>query len=118
MGGFNTRTSSNQAIILRNYSNPNPLWFDEDLELANMYKRSSKYLGENLFRSELVKFCCAQDLIICNTLTKWTNSSQMSCIHGIGSCVVDYVIYDIPIYNKLIDSTSSMTMILTLIIEL
>ena len=27
----------------------------------------------------------------------------MTCIHGLGSSVVDYVIYDIPIYKKLID---------------
>ena len=27
----------------------------------------------------------------------------MTCIHGLGSSVVDYVISDIPIYNKLID---------------
>ena len=27
----------------------------------------------------------------------------MTCIHGLGSSVVDYVIFDIPIYNKLID---------------
>ena len=68
-----------------------------------MYKRSSKDLGENLFRSELVKFCSAQDIVICNCLTKWPNSCRMTCIHGLGTSVVDYVIYDIPIYNKLID---------------
>ena len=27
----------------------------------------------------------------------------MTCISGLGSSVVDYVIYNIPIYNKLID---------------
>ena len=27
----------------------------------------------------------------------------MTCIHGLGSSVVDYVICEIPIYNKLID---------------
>ena len=81
-------------IFLSNYSNPNPLWLDEDLELVNMYKRSSEELGENLFRSDLVKFCSAQYLIICNGLTKWPNSSQMTSIHGLGNSVVDYVIYD------------------------
>ena len=75
MGDFNARTSSNQAILFINYSNPNPLWLNKDFELANMYKRSSEYLGEYLFGSELVKFCSAQDLIICNGLTKWTNSN-------------------------------------------
>ena len=103
MGDFNAQTSSNQVIILRNYSNPNRLWLDEELELANRYKRSSEDLGENLFGFDLVKFCSAQDLIICNGLTKWPNSSQMNCIHGLGSSVVDYVISNIPIYNKLID---------------
>ena len=67
------------------------------------YKRSYEDLGENLFGSELVKFCSAQNLIICNGLTKWPNFSRMTCIHGLGNSVVDYVIYDISIYNKLID---------------
>jgi len=52
MGDFNARTSSNQAIILSNYTNPNPLWLDEDIALASRYKRSSEDLGENLFGSE------------------------------------------------------------------
>ena len=55
MGDFNARTSSNEAILLSNYSNPNPLRLDKDLELANMHKISSEDLGENLFGSELVK---------------------------------------------------------------
>ena len=67
MGDFNAQTSSNQAILLSNYSNPNPLWLDKDIELANRYKRSYEDLGENLFRYDLVKFCSAQDLIICNS---------------------------------------------------
>ena len=93
MGDFNNRNSSSQAILLKNYSNPNPIWLDEDRELANRYKRSFEDLGENLFGFELVKFCSVQDLIICNGLTKWPNSSQVTCIHGLGSSVVDYVIY-------------------------
>ena len=36
MSDFNARTSSNQAILLSNYSNPNPLWLDEDITLASM----------------------------------------------------------------------------------
>ena len=48
MGDFNARTSSNQAIILSNYTNPNPLWLDEDIALASRYKRSYEDLGENL----------------------------------------------------------------------
>ena len=103
MDEFNAWTSSNQDILLRNYFNANPLWLDEDLELDNKYKRSFEYLGENLFRFELVKFWSSQDLIICNGLTKWPKCSEMTCILGLGSCVVDYVIYDILIYNKLID---------------
>ena len=31
MGDFNARTSNNQATLLSNYSNPNPLGLDEDL---------------------------------------------------------------------------------------
>ena len=74
MGDFNARTSRNQATLLRNHSNPNPIWLDEDLTLVGRYKRSSKYLGENLFGSKLVKLCSAQDVIICNDLKKWLNS--------------------------------------------
>ena len=103
MGEFNDRTSSYQSILLSNHSNPNPLWLDEDLTLASTYKRSSKDLGENSFGSELLKRCSAQDLIICNNLKKWPNSSQMTCIHGLGSNVVDYVISDTPLYNKIIN---------------
>ena len=97
MGDFNDQTSSDQAILLSNYSNPNILWLDKYLELANRYKRIYKDIGENLFGSKLVKFCSAQYLIICNSLTKWTNSIKMTCIHGLGSSVVDYVTSDIPI---------------------
>jgi hypothetical protein len=71
LGDFNARTTSNQAIILSNISNPNPLWLDEDLVLAHRYKRSSKDLGENLFGSKLIKLCSCQDLIICNDLMSW-----------------------------------------------
>ena len=88
MGDFNAQTSSNQAILLRNDSNPNPLWLDKDIELASRYKRSSEDLGGILFWYALVKFCSAQDLIICNGLTKWPNFSWMTCIHGLGSSLV------------------------------
>ena len=49
MGDFNARTSSNQAILLSNLANPNPLWLDEDITLAKRYKRSSEDLGDNFF---------------------------------------------------------------------
>lgn len=45
MGDFNARTSSNQAILLRNHSNPHPLWLDEDLPLASRYKGALKTSG-------------------------------------------------------------------------
>jgi len=64
MGDFNARTSSNQAILLSNHSNPNPLWLDEDLTLVGRYKRRCEDLGDSLFGSELVKLCNAQDLKI------------------------------------------------------
>jgi hypothetical protein len=32
---------------------------------------------------------------------KWPNSNQMTCIHGLGNSVVDYVIYDILISNQI-----------------
>jgi hypothetical protein len=103
LGDFNARTATNQAIILSNDSNPNPLWLDEDLVLANSYKRNSEDLIENLFGTELIKLCSSQDLIICNGLKKWPNSNRMTCIHGLGSSVVDYVISDIPIYNQIVN---------------
>ena len=34
---------------------------------------------------------------------KWPSSIQMTCIHGLGSSVVDYVISDIPLYNEIIN---------------
>ena len=46
MGDFNARTSSNQAILRSNHSNPNPLWLDEYLTLASMYNRSSGSRGK------------------------------------------------------------------------
>jgi len=78
------------SILFSNYSNPNPLWLDEDLVSASRYNRFSKDLNKNMFGSELVKLCSAQDLIICNGLKKWQTSSRMNCIHGLGSSVVDY----------------------------
>jgi len=91
---------SNQVIILSNDSNPNPLWLDEDLNLAIRFKRNSEYLIENSFGTKLVKLCSPQDLIICNGIIKWSISNQMTCIHGIGSSIIDYVIYDILLSNQ------------------
>jgi hypothetical protein len=34
---------------------------------------------------------------------KWPKSNQMTCIHGLGSSVVDYVISDIPVYNQIVN---------------
>jgi len=41
LGYFNVRTTTNQVILLSNDSNHNPQWLDEDLVLANIYKRNS-----------------------------------------------------------------------------
>jgi exonuclease III len=101
LGDFNARTATKQATLLSDDSNHNPLWPDEDLVLSNSYKRSSQDLIEKLFGIELVKLCSSQDLIICNGVMKWTNSNQMTCIHGLGSSFVDYVIYDIPVSNQI-----------------
>lgn len=75
IGDFNARTTSNQAIFSSNASNPNPIWLEKDLSLANDLKIISTYLIENLFGFELIKLCSAQDLIICNGLMKWHDSS-------------------------------------------
>jgi hypothetical protein len=98
---FNARTTTKQAIVLSNDSNHNPLWLDDDLVLSNSYKRSSEDLIENLFGTELVKLCSSQDLIICNGVMKWPNSNQMTCIHGLGSSVVYYVISNIPVSDQI-----------------
>jgi hypothetical protein len=101
LGDFNARTATKQATFLSNESNHNPLWLDEDLVLSNSYKRSSQDLIENLFGTELVKLCISQYLIIFNGVMKWPNSKWMTCIHGIGSSVVDYVISDTPVSNQI-----------------
>jgi hypothetical protein len=101
LGDFNSRTATKQATLLSNDSNHNPLWLDEDLVLSNSYKRSSEDLIENFFSSELVKLCNSQDLIICNGVMKWPNSNQMTCIRGLGSSVVNYVIYGILVSNQI-----------------
>jgi hypothetical protein len=82
LGDFNVIIATNQVIILSNDSNPNPLWLDEDLVLANNYKRNSKDLIKNLFGTDLIKLYSSKDLIICNGLRKWPKSNRMNCIHG------------------------------------
>jgi hypothetical protein len=102
LGYFNVRTATKQTTILSIASNHNPLWLEEDLVLSNSYKRNSKDLIENFFGTELVKLCSYQDVIICNGEMKWPNSNQMTCIHGLGSSVIDYVIYDIFVSNQIV----------------
>jgi hypothetical protein len=100
LGDFTARTATKQDTLLSNDSNHNPLWLDEDLVLSNSCKRRYEDLIENLFGTELVKLCSSQDLIICNGVMKWPNSNQMTCIHGLSSSIVVYVIYDIPVSNQ------------------
>ena len=102
MRKFNSYTLSNQAIVLSNYCNLNPRLLDGDLFMLEGTTKD-EYLGENMFGSELVKLCSVQDLRISDDLKKWSNSSRITCIHGLGRSVVDYVIYDIPMYNKIIN---------------
>jgi hypothetical protein len=33
---------------------------------------------------------------------KWPKSNMMTCIHGLGSSVINYVISDIPIYKQIV----------------
>ena len=101
LGDLNARISTKQATLLSIDSNHHPLWLDEDLVLSNSYKRSSEALIENLFDTELVKLYISQDLIICNGVMKWSNSNQLTCIHGLCSSVVDYVIFDILVSNQI-----------------
>jgi hypothetical protein len=102
-GDFNARTATNQAILLSNDSNHNPLCLYGDLVLANGYKRRFEDLTKNLFGTKLVKLCSSLDLIICNGVMKWPNSNKMTCIHVLGSSFMDYVIYDIPISNQIVN---------------
>lgn len=103
LGYFNARNETNQFVILSNNSNPNPLWLDENLVLANRYKRNSKDLIENLYGTKIINICISQDLIIWNVLMKWMKPNQTTCIHRLGSIVVDYVISYIPIYNQIVN---------------
>jgi hypothetical protein len=57
------------------------------------------YIEFNLLRLRIIKIigevnqaCSSQDLIICNCLKKWSNSNKMTCIHGLDTNVVNYVI--------------------------
>ena len=118
MGDFNTWTSSKRSIILRNYSNVNLLWLDKDPALDSHCKSSFVDICENMLIFELVKFCSAQDFIIWNGLVKWPNYFQMNCIHGLGSTLVDYVISNISLYNKMINIDILILVILNLIIDL
>ena len=101
LGEINPKITTNQSHILSNDSNPNPLWLDEGIVLASIYKRNSEDMVENLFCTKLIHICSSQHLIICNDLMKWTKTSSMTCIHGLGSIVIYYVIFDIIIYNRL-----------------
>jgi hypothetical protein len=103
LGNFSARTVTHQDNLLRNDSNHNSLWLDENIILSNSYKRSSEDLIENLFGIKLFKFCISQDLIIFNGVMKWSNSNQMTCIHMLGSSVVDYVIFDILVFNQIVN---------------
>jgi hypothetical protein len=103
LGYFNSRTAINQGIILSNDSKPNPLWINDDLVLANRCKINSKDLIVNLFDTEIIKLYSSQDLIIFNGLRKWPKCNIMTCIHGLGNSVVDYVISNIPIYNQIVN---------------
>ena len=82
-------------------SNPDPLWLDEDSNLANKFKRKYADIIKNLFDIELLKLCSSQDLIICNGINKWPLSGQMTCFHVLGSSVVVYVISDILVLNHI-----------------
>jgi hypothetical protein len=63
-------TTTNQATLLSNDSNHNPLWLDEDLVLSNSYKRSSRDLIENFFDIELVDLSRHNNLQWSNEMTK------------------------------------------------
>jgi hypothetical protein len=98
---FNSRTIINQDTLLRNDSNHNPLWLDEELILANSYTRIFKDLTNNFFGIELFKLGSYQDLLFFNGVMKWPNSDQRTCIHGTGSSVIDYVIYYVHVSNQI-----------------
>ena len=75
LGYFNVGIETNQAIILNNYSNPNPLWLDEVLVLANRNNINFEDMVDNLFGVEIIKLWSSQYLTIYNGLMKWYKSS-------------------------------------------
>jgi len=105
LGDFNARNATEEDTLLSINSRHNPLWLDGDLVLSNSYKRSSATLQlsgpNNLFGTKLVKLCNSQDLIICNGVMKCPKSNQMTCIHGLGSSFIDYVISNILVSNQI-----------------
>jgi hypothetical protein len=34
---------------------------------------------------------------------KWPKPNHMTCIHGLGSCLTDYAIFDILVYNQIVN---------------
>jgi hypothetical protein len=100
---FNDKITTNKANLLSNNFNPNLLWLDEDVVLANTYKRYFEDLIEIFFGTELIKLCNYQYLIICNDLMKWPKSIQITCIYRQGSSVEDYMIFSMHVYNQIIN---------------
>lgn len=87
--------------MLSNNSNPGRLWLNKNGNLANRLKRNSEDIIKSLFGIELLKLCSSHDLIICNGINKWPLSSQITCFHGLGSSIMDYVIFDTHVLNRI-----------------
>lgn len=58
-------------------------------------------MTDNIFGTDLVNLHSIQKLIICNRVIGSPKSNQMTCIHGLNSNVIDYVIFDILVKTKL-----------------
>ena len=60
LGYFNAVIATIEAITLSNNSNPDPLWLDEDSNLANKFKRKYEDIIKKLSGTMLLKFCSSR----------------------------------------------------------
>jgi hypothetical protein len=91
VGDFNARTTCEQASILRCKEDYNPIWLTKERnhQWTRVLEDNKRY---NFFGEQLFTFCGAFDLVICNGLAKWVNSSNVTCNTYNGASVVDYAI--------------------------
>jgi exonuclease III len=91
VGDFNARTTSEQANIFCCKKDCNLIWLTE--EGNHQWTRVSEDNKScNRFGEKLLTLCGAFDLVICNGLARWANSSNFTSNTYNGASVVDYAI--------------------------